>query len=413
VTRALLWVLLLDANAPELGLDPRRFGLQATLNPMRGALYDVAASPDGRHFAVACQDRTVRAYEFRTGRETGRFEGHAAIVRRVAFSPDGRRLAAGADDGSVRIWEAATGAEVCASGAPGGRISALAFTREGHLVLARANAFEAQVLSVPALASVGRLSSDGRSAFTAIRYSASGERAVTTGHDGARVWQAAEGRLERKLASSDYGLCGWLSRSGTRWVSGGADGRVKVWDLTEGNLVLETAAHQQQVYGVALTRDGRHLVTAGDGVLRLAEAATGREVLRFEHPNVFGLAMQPDGRRVVTIGGDRQIRIWGPAAAGPGRPGAPGFLGAGFQDGPGAAPAVLSVVPESPAEKAGLEPGDRILAFDGRRVRTAREALEELERFAEGQELVLEVERDGRPRTVSVKLGKRPERGGR
>jgi WD40 repeat protein len=107
-------------------------------------VYGVAASGDGRWFATASHDRTVKlwdahalqlvrtfehrdifwcvafsadskylaggsreikVWEVATGRELGNLEGHRALVRGVAFHPSRPLLASCASDGSVRLWD--------------------------------------------------------------------------------------------------------------------------------------------------------------------------------------------------------------------------------------------------------------------------------------------------------------------
>ncbi|HET6519900.1 MAG TPA: RIP metalloprotease RseP [Geminicoccaceae bacterium] len=62
---------------------------------------------------------------------------------------------------------------------------------------------------------------------------------------------------------------------------------------------------------------------------------------------------------------------------------------------------VGEVTPGSPAAVAGLEPGDRILAVDGRPIASFEE-LQELVRFSPGEPLALTVSRDGVERRVEV-----------
>ncbi len=91
----------------------------------------------------------------------------------VALSPDGQQLASGAEDGSLRLWDLATGAERRRLEG-GGVARALAFNRDASLL-------------------------------------ASGS-ARLLGHEG-WVWSVA------------------FDPAGGRLASGGADGRVRLWDL--------------------------------------------------------------------------------------------------------------------------------------------------------------------------------------
>lgn len=69
---------------------------------------------------------------------------------------------------------------------------------------------------------------------------------------------------------------------------------------------------------------------------------------------------------------------------------------------------VISTVPGSAAEKAGLRPGDVIVAGAGAPVRVVEDLFAALRRYAPGQSVTLTVLRDGKPVKVSVTLTGRP-----
>ncbi len=83
------------------------------------------------------------------------------------------------------------------------------------------------------------------------------------------------------------------------------------------------------------------------------------------------------------------------------------FLGVRLADDEGARAA--AVVPNGPADDAGLRVGDRIVRAGGERVSSASDLRRIIDAHEPGDELDLRVVRNGRVRTVHVELGTRPE----
>jgi membrane-associated protease RseP (regulator of RpoE activity) len=82
------------------------------------------------------------------------------------------------------------------------------------------------------------------------------------------------------------------------------------------------------------------------------------------------------------------------------------WLGVGFMTTADGA-RVTTVVPGSPAETAGLEVGDIIVAVDGRNVTQAMPLDEIIQQYEAGDRVDLTVERGGRERTIRVRLASR------
>jgi len=68
---------------------------------------------------------------------------------------------------------------------------------------------------------------------------------------------------------------------------------------------------------------------------------------------------------------------------------------------------VVRIGQETPAEKAGLEVGDLIRSLNGVEVKTRDELKAVLAEMATGQELEIEITRDGKDQKISLELGKR------
>jgi WD40 repeat protein len=99
----------------------------------------------------------------------------------------------------------------------------------------------------------------------------------------------------------------------TALVSGGADGRVILWDLKTGQARHRCPALEGKVFAVAFAPDGKHFASAGaDGLVRVWEAASGKRIREHKGHDgpVASLAFSPDGKLLASGGYDRTIRLW-------------------------------------------------------------------------------------------------------
>jgi serine protease DegQ len=70
---------------------------------------------------------------------------------------------------------------------------------------------------------------------------------------------------------------------------------------------------------------------------------------------------------------------------------------------------VFRVVVNSPAEAAGLEPGDVLVSLDGAPIRAVEDLLAVLRQHKPGDRLAFQIDRDGAQRTLTARLSERPE----
>ena len=147
----------------------------------------------------------------------------------------------------------------------------------------------------------------------AVAVAADGARAVSGGADGTvRVWDLSTGHEQASLAGhtgSVYAVA--VAADGARAVSGGADGTVRVWDLSTGHEQASLAGHTGSVYAVAVAADGARAVSGGaDGTVRVWDLSTGHEQASLAgHTGwVNAVAVTADGARAVS-GDQRTVRI--------------------------------------------------------------------------------------------------------
>ncbi|WP_416529799.1 protein kinase domain-containing protein [Streptomyces coelicoflavus] len=132
----------------------------------------------------------------------------------------------------------------------------------------------------------------------------------------------------RRLDGASGSLTGVCVTPDSRYAlsSGHADDAVRVWDLTTGRCVRQLVGHVGRVLTVCVTSDGRYAVTGGaDGTVRMWDLTvppidprrppdtvfSGRyHTLTGHGAEVLAVCATPDGRRAVTGGADGTVRVW-------------------------------------------------------------------------------------------------------
>jgi WD40 repeat protein/tRNA A-37 threonylcarbamoyl transferase component Bud32 len=294
-----------------------------TLRGHEAYVTSVAFSPDGRYVASASADRTVRLWDLTTERQVFQRPGHVGdevgMACAVAFSPDGRHLVAGGEDGFATVWDVADGREVhrlpdqhentavCAAFSPDGR---LLVTGSWSGALRTWDAQTGQLL---------RKKSGHDYRITAVAFSPDGLWMATSSLDRTiKVWDAATGEFLRTLGGHAGIISGLaFSRDGRRLFSGGAEDKIiKVWDPLTGREVLNLRGPALFCHCLAPSTDGRLAAGSADGTVQIWDATPlkgdeGRVVLTREHDEeVWSVAYSGDGRYLASGTWRGAVQLW-------------------------------------------------------------------------------------------------------
>jgi tRNA A-37 threonylcarbamoyl transferase component Bud32 len=135
-----------------------------------------------------------------------------------------------------------------------------------------------------------------------------------------RIWELAEGRLvlDREAATGPVN-CVAFSPGGEYlvWGTGSwihdAMGHVTIWDIAKGEVFAQFDAHPKGVLSVAFQPHGNVFVTSGrEGKVLLWDNKTGRPIgeLKATDVPVVALAFAPDGRRLAIGTDSGSVDLW-------------------------------------------------------------------------------------------------------
>ena len=283
-------------------------------------VYRAVFSPDGKRFATASKDKTVRVWDTESGAEIRRFTGKDAIDF-VTFSPDGKRILFSSER-RWRYWDIETWTEIKLEylwdgreiDYPLGRIAAFSPSGKFFAYISRGSHLGFWNFETNEISSIGERE---RNIFiNSLAFSPDGKRIVfATGDKTIYVWEVETKKDILRLEGHTDGVnSAEFSPDGKRIVSASHDDTVRIWDAETGmELLCLEGLDWRPVYSAAFSPKGKRIVSASsDGTVRIWNAESGKEIRKLEGhiDRVHSVAYSPDGSRIISASEDRTVRIW-------------------------------------------------------------------------------------------------------
>jgi WD40 repeat protein len=228
---------------------------------------DVAFSPDGRRLATASHDSTAKVWDLSLGEVVQEFTGHSRELTSITFSPSEERIATADWDGQVKLWNAENGQEVrtLTNDSP---ILDVIFSRDGSRLAAASEDETAKVWDAGSGQKLLTLSGHDGSVHS-IAFSHDGTHLATaSADDTAKIWHSFRQELLtfRTTQSGTLSVDFSPDDDEARLATGDKDGKVRIWDARNGQLLYDLSVSPGRVLDVAFSHDGTRLATAdGDG----------------------------------------------------------------------------------------------------------------------------------------------------
>jgi WD40 repeat protein len=196
--------------------------------------------------------------------------GHTGRLDALAFSEDGRWLASAGADHTLRLWQMGTRQQVAQFPQKHQRAASVVLSPDANLL------------------------------------------GVTFNDDELEIGERASGRRRARFAPHKTGHGIVFLHRPSRFITGSADGTVKVWDLRTLRREAFFRGSLRGVNNLAVSPDARTLATGtGEGTIKLWNLDLGQElaVLKGHRESVGRLAFSRDGRTLLSAS-QEAVCVW-------------------------------------------------------------------------------------------------------
>lgn len=258
---------------PQPAEPPARDASQL-LRGHTGSIGDVAWAPDSLTLRTGSADMTLREWSIASPKEKKRLSGHSLDVYSVVFSPDGETLASASADKTVRIWSLETGRAIKTLATYSAAVYGLDFSSDGKQIAIAGADNTVRILNVAEGREVRQFNGPTHAVYT-----------VAFSPD------------DSQIAAAGMGL--------------GAERNIFVWSTGSSDPTSMLTGHEDDVYRTQFNSTGSRLLSIGySGTLRIWDLASGKPLLESNQGVVsYSVNYSPDGSKVVVTSNDRTARL--------------------------------------------------------------------------------------------------------
>ena len=231
----------------------------------------IISSSDGKKFATASDDKTLKVWNSKTGELLHTLEGHKGSILSLAFSKDGNFLYSGGKDKLIKWWNLSSGTEISSFKAHGSDVTDLIALEDNR------------ILSV------------GKDRKIKIHVAENGDVESEVGTNMLAISSAVYAPLDSLLYVGDI------------------EGKISIFHTGQNLLMDRLNGHKSKINNLTLNNDASYLLSGSDDHSAILWHLPSRELEHtFEGHKapVSYCSFGQDEATIITTSLDKQIKVW-------------------------------------------------------------------------------------------------------
>jgi serine/threonine protein kinase/WD40 repeat protein len=272
--------------------------------------------PGGNRMLTA-NDKILRLWDCHLGNCIRGFPGHSESIRALSINADGTQAVSGSLDRGVRCWDLESGQCIQRVAASRGGVTGLHWLAGTSRVIALTNQYLLCGIDFEADEEVFQVPAPGLTWMVGVGEQVWLGGPITPGR--LQLVHGKTGKVTKKFTSSESAEATLLATAAVAYgdgrygVSASPDGKIHLWDLSEGRHLGRLLDIQARVACLAISPDGLCLAVGLDnGWVQIWDLERRHLCQVVEGPwgKLCGLALSLDSCELYLLGSDQVLRVW-------------------------------------------------------------------------------------------------------
>jgi serine/threonine protein kinase len=275
----------------------------------RGRVEAVAIDRSGQWFASSVRGN-ISVWRLGESQPIRNISTEGVVVTSLAIDPERKLIARGGSDAKIRLWKLQEGNRFLTIAGPSSQVNAIKFSPAGSVLASGGNDGTVQTWDVESGQELNKI--DHGAPVYDVAVTPNGNIA-SAGADGTiKLWNLQQNTPLKTLRGHQGAVKAVaISNNGQLLASGSEDGTVHIWNLETGQPLHAFPSGDGPVNAVLFTPNSKNVIFASHSIQMWSFQNSQRVFRLTEHQQAINdLALSSNGRVLVSGSDDRSVIVW-------------------------------------------------------------------------------------------------------